>query len=58
MLATLSITKWAHEASDLQDSTGIPCFLEVHFTPLHFCERPTVVPVFTNQKKLEKDFCF
>ena len=35
-----------------------PCFLKIHYTPLHFYERPTLVPVFTNRKKFEEDFCF
>ena len=30
---------------------AIPCFLKVHFTPLRFYERPTLVLVFTNKKK-------
>lgn len=35
-----------------------PRFLKVHFTPLCFYERPTLVPVFTSLKKSEEDFRF
>ena len=35
---------------------GIP-FSKVHFMPLHFYEKHTLVPVFTKQKS-EEDFCF
>ena len=38
--------------------TGSPCFLKVHFIPLPFYKRPTLVPVFTNWKKSKEDFCF
>lgn len=31
---------------------------KVHFMPLCFYERDILVPVFTNQKKFNKDFCF
>ena len=27
-------------------TTGIPCFSKVHFTPLHFYERPTLVQAY------------
>lgn len=37
---------------------SIFCFLKVCFMPLHFLERPTLVPVFLNQKNSEEDFCF
>lgn len=36
---------------------SIPCFSKVYFTLLHFYKRPTLVPVFANQKKFE-DSCF
>ena len=39
-------------------STNILCFSKVCFTPLHFYERPTLVPVFTNGKQSEEYFCF
>ena len=35
-----------------------PCFQKVLFMPLCSYERPTLVPVFTNQNKSEDDFCF
>lgn len=38
--------------------TCIPCFTEVRILQLHFKERPTLVLVFTDRKKFEKDFCF
>lgn len=39
-------------------SAGIPRFLEVHGMLLHFDERPTIEPIFANQKKCEEDFRF
>lgn len=36
-------------------NTGMPCFLKIHFMPLRCYKRPTLVPVFTSQKK-SKDF--
>ena len=36
--------------------TGIPHFLKVQVMPLHFYKRPTLVPVFVNQKKSQDDF--
>ena len=38
--------------------TDIPCFSRVRLTPLGFCGRPTLVPVFANQKKSKEDCCF
>ena len=35
---------------------GIFSFLKAHFTPFQFYEVPTLVLVFTNQKKSEEDF--
>lgn len=37
---------------------GIPGFLKVRIMLLHFYERPTLVPVFPNQKKSKEDFTF
>lgn len=37
---------------------GFPSHPKVHFRPLGFCEGPTLVPVFTNQKKSKEDFRF
>ena len=39
-------------------STGTSGFSEVHFTPLCFYKRPTLVPVLANQKKFEEGFHF
>ena len=38
--------------------TSIPHFSKIHFTPLCFYERPTLVPAFTNQKKSKEHFHF
>ena len=38
--------------------TGIPHFLKVHFMSLPFYKRPTLIPVFANQKKSMEDFQF
>lgn len=40
-----------HVHQALLDYTGIPCFLKVCVTPLCSYERPTLVPVSSNQKK-------
>lgn len=32
-------------------NTGIPCFLKVHFTPLNFLQRQTLILAFPNLKK-------
>lgn len=37
---------------------GILCFSKVHVMPLLFYGRPTLVPVFTNQKSSKEDFRF
>ena len=39
-------------------STGLSLFLKVPFMSLQFYERPTLVPVFTNQKESEEGFHF
>lgn len=39
-------------------STGISHFLSILFTPLHFYERPTLLPIFLNIKKSKEDFWF
>ena len=39
-------------------STGLSLFLKVPFMSLQFYERPTLVPVFTNQKESEESFHF
>ena len=39
-------------------NTGVPCFSKVHFTPLHFYQRPTLVPVFDNQRNPKRNFAF
>ena len=36
---------------------GILCFLKVRISLLQFYKRPTWIPVFTNKKKSEEDFC-
>ena len=36
--------------------TGIPAFQKFAWKPLHFYVRPTLVPVFANQKRSEEDF--
>ena len=38
--------------------TGVGLFSKVHFTPLRFYERPTLVPVFSNYEKFAEDFHF
>lgn len=38
--------------------TSIPCFSQVDVMPLPFYERPSLVPVSTNQKKSEENFHF
>ena len=35
--------------------TGVPHFSKVHFTSLCFYERLTLIPIFTNLDKSEKD---
>lgn len=35
--------------------TGIHHFSKTHLIPLHFYERPTLEPLFTNQKKSKED---
>lgn len=40
-----------------EEDTVYPIFWNFAL-PLHFYERPTLVPVFTNQKRSEEDFCF
>ena len=45
----------------LEINIDIPCFWEVHFTPLHFKKKkkkPVWVPVFSNWKKSEEDLRF
>ena len=37
---------------------GIPRFSKVHLAPLHFYERPALVPVFAKQKISKEDFHF
>ena len=37
---------------------GIPHFSKMHFTPLCFYERSTLVLVFANKKKSKQDFHF
>ena len=39
-------------------NTSISCSLKVHVMPLHFYERSTLVPVFSNWMKSEEDFHF
>lgn len=39
-------------------SAGIPRFLKVHGMLLRFDKRPTIEPIFANQKKCEGDFAF
>lgn len=36
--------------------TGIPYFSKVLFILLHFKESPTLVPIFSNQKKIQGGF--
>lgn len=36
---------------------GVPCFVKVCVTPLCFCERFMLVPVFANRRKSRKCFC-
>ena len=31
---------------------GIPCFPQVHIIPFRFYETPTLVPIFTNPKRI------
>ena len=42
--------------NEKDNSIGIFSFLKAHFTSFQFYEIPTLVPVFTNQKKSEEDF--
>ena len=37
---------------------GIFHFPKVHFMPIYLYERPTLIPIFANQKKSKEDFCF
>lgn len=37
---------------------GIPLFSKVHLAPLHFYERPALVPVFAHQKISKEDLHF
>ena len=44
------------KAGYLMVYTGIPCFLKVRFTSLHFHKRPTLVPVLANWKEIRRGF--
>lgn len=58
-IGTLSIVKPPSQMKPIvgpfneKVSAGIPCFLKVRFD-----ERPTIGPIFANQKKCEGDFRF
>ena len=51
---------YIHLYTHIYTQTGIPHFMKVCVMPLCFYQRPTLVPVFTNQKKKKSkdDFCF
>lgn len=38
--------------------TGVPLFWKVHFMPLRFYKRPTLVPAFSDPKTSKEDFHF
>lgn len=47
----------AQQQKKVEDK-DISHFPKIYVTPLHFCERPTLVLIFITQKKSERDFHF